>query len=183
MPDPNQLESFVSAARRMGGAYGTAWIDGIQQTDVIQVQAGITIGRSDVPLVGQRRVGFKATSISPDGTLSTQKIDDRWELFVYNQTAISDEDRIAARDAGNFDIADPTFSLKLVLNDPQAYGRSAWQLDGCRLWAYNLGSGITDETVGREYPLTWDNERPIDAFEIQRGSTKVQKYLGGAKVG
>ena len=175
----NQLESFVSAARRMSGAYGSAWIDGVLQTDVLEVVAGIEIGRTDVILVGQRRVGFKATRITPDGTLRVQKIDGRWENFVYKTTAISDEARIAARDAGNYDLADPTFDLKLVLNDPQGYGREAWQLGKCRIWSYSMGPGQTDDTIEREYPLTWETEKPIDLFELQAGGVKKVKYQGG----
>lgn len=183
MAEPNQLESFVSAARRMGGAFGQAWRDGVMQTDVLEVQAGVEVGRADILLVGQRRMGHKMTRITPDGTLRTQKIDSRWELFVYNQTAMSDDQRRAYRDAGQMDLADPTFSLKLVLDDPTGYGREAWQLDGCRIWSFNMGSSQADDSIEREYPLTWENERPIEAFEIQRGGVKVPKYLGGQKVG
>lgn len=174
-----QLESFVSAARRMGGAYGLAFIGGVAQTDILEVAANVEMGRADVLLVGQRRTGQKMTRISIDGTLSTQKIDDRWELFVYNMTSISDVARIAARDAGNLDLADPTFDLKLSIDDPQAYGRSSWQLNRCRIWSYSMGSSQSDDTIEKQYPLTWESEAPIEAFEIHTGGVKVQKYLGG----
>jgi hypothetical protein len=156
----NQLEAFVSALRRMGGMYGGAWIGGVLQTDVLEVTAGIEIGREEVILVGRNATGYKPGRSTREGTVRTQKIDTRWELFVYNQlTERRDQTSTAPR----------TFSMKLTIQDPDAYGREAWQLDGCQLWRMQLGSSQADGAMEREYPMTWEVEMPLQAFRVDPG--------------
>jgi hypothetical protein len=173
----NQLESFVSALKRMGGGYGSAWRDGVMQTDVVGVTAGIEIGRAEVQLVGQNAVGYKPTRASREGTVRTQKIDSRWDLFVWQFLGQSLEERRAVR--GTPEATLRTFSMKVAIDDPDAYGYEAWQLDGCQIWRMQLGSEQGDEVIEREYPLTWEKETPLSTFEVRPGGIVVPVHSVG----
>jgi hypothetical protein len=39
-------------------------------------------------------------------------------------------------------------------------------LENCQIWRMPLGFSITDDIIDREFPLTWENERPLDAFSV-----------------
>lgn len=173
----NQLEQYVSALRRMGGGYASAWIGGVMQTDVIEVTAGIEIGRAEVMLVGQNQLGYKPTRSAREGTLRTQKIDSRWELFTYQFLAQSLEERRAKR--GTPEATLRTFSLKVAIDDPDGYGYEAWQLDGCQIWRMQLGAALNDETIEREYPVTWERETPLSTFEVRPGGVVVPIHTSG----
>lgn len=172
-----QLEQFVSALRRMGGGYASAWRDGVLQTDVVEVSGNVEIGRTEVMLVGQNQLGYKPTRVSREGTLRVQKIDTRWELFVYQFLAQSLEERRAQR--GTPEATLRTFSLKVAIDDPDAYGYEAWQLDGCQIWRMPMGASLADETIEREYPLTWERETPLNTFELRQGGLVVPVHTTG----
>jgi hypothetical protein len=55
--------------------------------------------------------------------------------------------------------------LQLEFDDPDALGYEAWQLDGVVIWRLPLGFSITDDLVNREFPITWESERPVAHFE------------------
>ena len=95
------------------------------------------------------------------------KVDARWELEVYQFLSQGLEDRRAARNAGN-PILRP-FNLVLEFDDPDALGEEKWQLENCLIWRMPLGFSITDDIVDREFPLTWERERPLKAFVAQKG--------------
>jgi hypothetical protein len=172
MADAHQLESFVDAGKRMGGMFASVYKDSVLQTDIPGIALTVTVARIDIPLVGQDSVGHKRGRVTREGTLSVQKIDSRWELFVWNFLTTSHRDQRT-----------PSFDLKLSIDDPDAYGVEAWQLYGCQLWSYSMGAAITDDQIGRDYPMTWAREEPIDAFEVQAGGTVVQKFSNGSPTG
>lgn len=171
-------QSFKDALKRYGGMYGEAWDgNGNCLYEAVEVGAAKDIGRIEVPLVGTTRVGFKRGRESNEGSLRVQKIDAKWELFVWKFTSQSLRQRREAR--GTPDAGIPTFTLKLVHDDPDAGGREVWQLDGCQIWRLTLGISITDDIVEREYPLTWEEEYPLEAYEYDAQGNIVPKYTVG----
>lgn len=173
----NQLEQYVSALRRMGGAYCSAWMDGVMQTDVIETSAGIEVGRAEVMLVGQDGIGYKPTRIGREGTIRTQKIDTRWELFTYQFFSQTLEERRAKR--GTPEATLRTFQLKVAIDDPDGYGYEAWQLNGCQIWRMQIGGALNDEILEREYPLTWESETPLSTFKVTPGGVVVPVHSVG----
>lgn len=162
------------AKNRFAGAWGSAWdAQGNLIAEAVQVDAPVEIGRVDVNIVGTQDVGFKQGRNSREGTMSCQKIDANWELKVFALLSRSLKSRRDARD-GKGPAFDPTFSLVLKWDDPEALGAEKWQLSGVRIWRLPLGYNAQDDgAVINEYPITWEDEQPLQAFVAQRDSSGV----------
>lgn len=161
------------------GMYGSAWRDGQQLADVIEFQGNAAINRVDVALVGTERTGHKPGRQTREGTMRVQKRDAKWEMEVYQFLSQSLQQRRDARDAGQ-PMMRP-FSLVLEYDDPYALGRERWQLDGVLIWQLPLGYAITTDEVDIEFPVTWETERPLEAFKkaVGPGGVPVPNWYVG----
>lgn len=157
-------DSFSEALRRVGGMYGSAWRDGVMLAEAVEVTGTVEIGRIEVPLVGQTKQGYKPGRESREGTIRVQKVDSSWEREVWQFLTQSLDERRSNRGSANASIRE--FSLKIALDDPDAYGYEAWQLNGCKIWRLPLGFSITDEIIDREFPLTWESETPLSTYVV-----------------
>lgn len=157
---------FVQAVERFGGMYGSAFKDGVELLDAIEVGGATDIQRIDMALVGRTDTGRKPGRESSEGTLRIQKFDSYWEIFVHEFLNTNLETRRANRGTAKAGLR--TFDLKVQYDDPETQGKEVWQLEGCQIWRLSLGFSIQDELVEREYPLTWQNARPIETFTIDR---------------
>lgn len=155
------MAGVTEALRRFGGMYGSAWRDNVQLSEAITVTGNVAINRIEVPLVGQTKTGYKPGRETREGTLTIQKIDARWELEIFRFLNASLAARRAARGTPQATLR--TFDIKLEIDDPEA-GYEAWQLENCQIWQMPLGFSITDDIITREFPLTWESERPLAAF-------------------
>lgn len=166
---------------RFAGRWGSAWdASGNLIAEMVEVASPTELGRINVPLVGTGRTGHKQGEETREGTLRVQKIDSTWELRVYRLLSQTLPERRAARD-GRAPRFNPEFTIVLKWDDPEALGIERWQLDGCRIWRLPLGFNIADELVEREYPLTWEAERPLTAFRLRAGAgAPAAEYLIGA---
>lgn len=148
---------------RVGGMYGSAWRDGVQLTEAVDVQVTVEIARIDMPLVGTTKTGYKPGRETREGTLNLQKIDTRWEMEVFSFLTQSLAERRAARGTASAGLR--PFQLQLEWDDPDALGFEKWQLEGCLLWRLPLGFAITDDIRALEFPLTYEKETPLAHFE------------------
>lgn len=171
--------AFIEAAARTGGMYGSAFKDGVELLDTIEVSGAEDIQRIDVPLVGRTRVGYKAGRESAEGTLRVQKFDSSWELFIQDFLSISLAERRARRGTPQAKLR--TFDLKVQYDDPDTGGKEVWQLEGCQIWRRTLGFDIGAEIVEREYPLTWEQARPLETYVIDRltGVSQIVHSING----
>jgi hypothetical protein len=158
----SQVQSVNEGLWRFGGMYGSAWRDGKLLSETVELVAAVEINRLDVVLAGTTKSGYKPGRETREGTLRVQKLDTKWELEVYQFLNTSLEQRRRNRDAGRPSLR--PFQLQMEFDDPDALGFEAWQLEGCLLWRLPLGFAVTDDTVEREYPLTWERELPLSAF-------------------
>lgn len=158
------MAGVTDALRRMGGMYGSAWRDNIQLADVVEVSGAVEINRIEVPLVGQTKQGYKPGRESREGTLRVHKIDDKWQLEIFGFLSQSLAARRAARGTPAATLR--TFDLKLEVDDPEAYGLSAWQLENVQIWRMPVGFAITDDIMDLEFPITWESETPLNAFTV-----------------
>jgi hypothetical protein len=166
----SEANNFANALRRMGGMWGSAWDEaGSMLTDVVRVTATTARNRIEVPLVGQQRVGYKPGRITNEGSIAFQKIDTGWELRVYNALTLDVNELRRLRDAGQFGDLDGTFSLKLVEDDPHAFGKEVWQLRGCQIWQMELTMDTAEDFKQRELPLTYESVSPIRTFRVEGG--------------
>jgi hypothetical protein len=170
-------EAFANALRRYGGMWGSAWRDGRMLTDVVQVTGTTQRGRIEIPLVGQQRVGYKPGRLSSEGSIAFQKISTDWELDVYNAITIDVDELRRRRDAGQFGTLDGTFDLQLKHDDPHAFGKEVWVLEGCMIWQLDVGINVTDEFIQREIPLTYDRATPIRTFRVVDGLVQTVHSL------
>lgn len=172
-------ETFANALRRFGGMWGSAWRDGRMLTDVVQVTGTTQLGRIEVPLVGQQRIGYKPGRKSSEGSIVFQKVDTGWELDVFNAMTMGVDALRAARDAGNYGELDGTFDLLLKNDDPHAYGKEVWRLIGCQIWQLDVGINITDDFIQREIPMTYDEAVPVRSFRVVDGVVQPVDTLAG----
>ena len=103
---------FVEAIERIGGMYGSAFKDGVELLDAVEVGGATDIQRIDMPMVGRTRVGYKPGRESSEGTLRIQKFDAMWEMFVYKFLSQSLAERRAQR--GTQYTTNRIFNLVLV---------------------------------------------------------------------
>lgn len=176
--------SSVSGATDSGlfvfsGMHGSAWRDGKQLADVIEAAGQVDINRIDLPIVGQTRLAHKPGRETREGTIRVQKRDASWEMEVYNFLSQNVDDLRKARDAGNPRMR--PFSLILEYDDPYALGRERWQLDGVLIWRLPLGFSIGDDAVEREFPITWETERPLETFrkDVGPGGVAIPNWYIG----
>lgn len=155
------MAGITEALRRFGGMYGSAWRDNVQLSEAVTVAGNVAINRIEVPLVGQTKTGYKPGRETREGTLTIQKIDARWELEIFRFLNASLAARRAARGTPQATLR--TFDIKLELDDPEA-GYEAWQLENVQIWQMPIGFSITDDIISREFPITWESERPLSAF-------------------
>lgn len=164
--------SFNEALRRMGGMYGEAYRDGRLLSEAVEVTGATEINRIEVPLVGTTKVGYKPGRETREGTIRIQKIDTSWELELQLFLSTGLAERRAARGTPAATLR--PFSIVVKIDDPDAYGVESWQLDGCLLWRRQFGFSITDDILEREYPLTWENEIPLNTFTVdEQGSVTI----------
>lgn len=159
---------------RVGGMYGAALRNGKVLSEAVEVQATIAINRIEVPLVGTTKTGYKPGRETREGTITIQHIDDTWEMEIYQFLSQGLAARRAARGSG-VPLLRP-FQLQLEFDDPDALGYELWQLEGCLLWQMDLGFNITDDIVQRQFPLTWESEKPIAHYE-QTGNINASTGL------
>lgn len=180
MPAPPPASSTVNEGLfRFSGMYGEAWRDGVLLMEVTEVSGNVAVNRIEVPLVGRTRTGYKPGRETREGTLTVQKIDTKWEMEVYQYLSQSLEQRRANRDAGQANLR--PFTLLLEYDDPDALGREKWRLDGVLLWQMPIGFSIGDDLVNREFPITWESESPLIAFQAGAGpnGVPVANYYDG----
>lgn len=159
--------------KRFGGMYGSAWQDGVQLLEVAEVTPSIEINRIEVPLVGSTKTGYKTGRETREGTLNVQKIDSRWEKFIFQFLNSSLAQRRAKRGTPEATLRE--FTLKLEYDDPDTPRKEVWQLEGCKVWRMQPGAfSITDDYVQREYPLTWEAEEPIETWQYDRLTGNVE---------
>jgi hypothetical protein len=156
------VSSVNEGLYRFGGMYGAAYRDQQLLAEAVEVTGAVEINRIEVPLVGQTKQGYKPGRESREGSIRIQKMDTKWELEIFQFLSQGLAQRRANRDAGVPSLR--PFSLVLEYDDPDALGVERWQLDGCLIWRMPLGFSIGDDIVDREFPLTWEDERPLKAF-------------------
>lgn len=155
------MAGILDAMRRYGGMYGSAFRNERELAEVVEVSGAVEINRVEIPLVGQTKQGYKPGRESREGSIRIHKIDTFWEIEIYQWLSQG----LATRRA-NRDPAARQFDLKLQVNDPEAYDVESWLLSGCMIWRLPLGFSITDDIIDREFPFTWESEKPVDAFVV-----------------
>lgn len=168
-----QAPNVAEALLRMGGMYGSAWRDGVMLAEVVNVTANVDIARIEVPIVGSTRNGHKAGRETREGTIDIQKIDAKWENEIWTFMSASLEERRRLRDDPSSSAAARTFDLHLKQDDPDALGLEEWVLYQCQLWSLPLGIAIADDTIDRQYTLTWESEELLHGFVAQRSGNTV----------
>jgi hypothetical protein len=147
---------------RMGGMYGSAWRDGVQLAEAVEVTANVEVNRIEIPIVGQTRQGYKPGREAREGTMRVQKIDSAWQLELWNFLSMNLQTRRALR--GTAQGALRPFQLQIEIDDPDALDTEKWQLDGVLIWRMSIGFSITDDIMDTELPITWESEKPLSAF-------------------
>lgn len=172
------MPGVQDALHRFGGMYGSAYRNGFQLAEAVEVMGNVAVARIEVPMVGVTKQGYKAGRETREGTMRVQKIDSSWELEIYEFLSQS-----LAQRRLNRGTSVRTFSLKLENDDPEAYDKEQWQIDGVQIWQMPLGFSITDDIVNREFPITWAAETPLHVFQVDRTTGAVTDRTPTATLG
>jgi hypothetical protein len=176
-PDVNLNESLWRFSGQSGRALD---LNGNLLHEVVTVDATVQVDRVNVPLAGSRRTGHKPGRLTREGTLTVQKLDTAWEMSIYNWLSQTAEQ--LRQNRGTALAFMRPFSVILDHSDETALGYEQWQLDGCLIWALPMGMNIGDDIVQREFPLTWEAERPLHAFQrtgaVDANGVPAVTYVG-----
>lgn len=154
---PGPTANLKPSQRRSGRA-GTVWINGRMHGEIVAVEWGREAEQVAVAQPGKWQDGAKPGGEAARGTFRYQDVDDRWRLFVYRFfKARREGDRAAAEF--------PTFDIITKIDDIGAPMATRWLLEGCQLFQYDGGSSQDDDILIRDVPFTFENDRPLDAFE------------------
>ena len=135
------------------GSKGQLYIDGILWADVKSVEAISTINRESVQMAGSYDEDSKVTSISSEGS------------FVIHKVYSREIDFINAFKKG----IDKRFSLYVVLDDPDAYGRESTRIDNCWLNEITVAQFEVGAMLEREFPFgyTLDSVDQQESIAVQ----------------
>lgn len=166
---------------RYGGMHGRVLdLNGNLLHEAIEVSAEVQVDRINVALAGTTRTGYKPGRETREGSITVQKLDTAWEMNLYRWTSMTADQRRNAR--GSALALMRPFSLIIEHADPGALGYEQWQLDGCLIWSYNIGMNIGDDIRQNQYPLTWERETPLHAFErtgaLDADGLPAVRYVG-----
>lgn len=154
---PGPTANLKPSQRRSGRA-GTVWINGRMHGEIVAVEWGREAEQVAVAQPGKWQDGAKPGGEAARGTFRYQDVDDSWRLFVYRFfKARREGDRAAAEF--------PTFDIITKIDDIGAPMASRWLLEQCQLFQYDGGSSQDDDILIRDVPFTFENDRPLDAFE------------------
>lgn len=151
---------------RFGGMHGRV----LDQTgkllhEAVQLTADVNIAKITVALAGTDRTGFKPGRQTREGTLTVQKLDTAWEMNIYRWMRLTLDEQRAQRAAGQGEGLMRPFTLLIVNDDPGALDYEEWQIDGCLIWQMSIGMNIGEDLMQKQIPITWQQERPLHAFE------------------
>lgn len=179
MPTPSAASHVSEGLYRFSGMYGSAWRDGKQLAEVIDLTGEVQVAQIAVPLVGQTREGHKPGRETRSGTFTVQKIDAKWEMEIWSFLSQNLAQRRKNRDKGIPNLR--PFQLQYEYDDPDALGIEKWVLDGCLLWNLPLGFNIGNDVVNTQFTFTWEKETPLYAFTTKQsgnGTPAASWYKG-----
>jgi hypothetical protein len=143
---------------RYGGMFGRVLdLNGNLIHEAVELQAEVQVDRITVPLAGTPRQSHKPGRETREGSLVVQKLDTAWEMSLWRW--------IDQRGGRGTSALQRPFSLIIEHADPGALGYEQWQIDGCLIWSMPIGMNIGDDIRQSQFPLTWERETPLHAFE------------------
>lgn len=127
----------LAGNKQITGSFGQLFLDGTLMADVSSIEAKSTINRETVQMAGSLDEDSKITSISSEGSFVVKK--------VYSREI----DFINAFKEGR----DKRFSLYVVLDDPDAFGRESTRIDNCWLNEVTVAQFELGAVLEREFPF------------------------------
>lgn len=132
------------------GSFGELYINDEFMTNIQEVSAQITIDRQDIMLAGSRRVGYKYTSVTGEGSMRGYRVTSLMARRIAN---VMRDDR-ARQWSG---------TIRVKLNDPEIIQVTAGtpqyeeiELTGCKWWGVNLGWAV-NQIIEEDTPFTFQN--------------------------
>lgn len=156
MPNVGPTANLPGTARRRGRS-GTAWRDSKMLGEVTAVDWDVELEQIDVLIPGSWRNEQIAGAETRRGTYRHQDVDDRFKLEVWRY--------IDARRRGDRTATIPNFNLVTKIDDTNAPDYTQWALIGCQLFSYSGGYSNEDDLLNREVPFTFQDDKPLHAFE------------------
>jgi len=161
MPNPGQLTPEYTIL----GSFGELYDENDHFMSHIQeVSAQITIDRQDIMMSGSRRVGYKYTAVTGEGTMRGFRVTSRMARLIAN---VMVDDR------------SPQYVGKITikLNDPEIIGGQYERVEliGCKWWGVNLGWAV-NQIIEEDTPFTFQKINwlaSIDGTTSESGGNMV----------
>lgn len=165
MPNVGPTANLPARARRLGRG-GTCFRDGKMLGEVTAVEWDVEADQIEVLIPGSWRTEFVPGGEARRATLRMQDVDDRWRIEVYRF--------FKARREGNFAAQPPVFDLTTKLVGGPA--ETQWMLIGCQLFGYSGGYSNEDDLLGRELAMTFNDDKPLNAYEYTGSGEAVSIF-------
>lgn len=137
----------------INGQYGEMWHEGVWQTNVTGVEAGVEINKEEITRAGTRWIGHKTTSLTGSGTISGYKVTSNWVVLIGS----------VAGDRGKPFVTE----LIVKLDDPEAFGAYRVRLKGVQFDSIPLLNYEVGSLVEEEMPFTFTGYDILDTFTGQ----------------
>jgi hypothetical protein len=142
----------LSSDRVINGSFGKVYLqDGRWLANIQRVEARIAIERREIRPPGTRETGYKAMNTTGEGTLSGFKVNSFWvrEIGRYQREPRSKH---------------PRYTLRYVLDDPDAFGQEEIELKYVKFWEAPLGY-TANEILEESVPFTFQNHNLLQCSD------------------
>lgn len=157
MPSGTMRSEFA-----INGTYGTLIVNGVTISEIQRVEGSIRINRRDLNVAGHLGQRYKMMTHSGEGSMSYVKVTSRW------LKEISRPFRESGQTPG-------IFTLRYLLDDPEALGNEEVVLGGVRFWEVPFGFNVND-IIEESISFTFESMRIIQ--EITGDPTVAQIAAG-----
>jgi len=159
---PGQLQPEFTILGSFGELYDP---DGNFLSNIQEVSAQITIDRQDIMMSGSRRVGYKYTSVTGEGTMRGFRV----SSLMARRIALTMSDDRAPQWVGDIivKLGDPEIQPAPGTTTPQV---ERIKLKRCKWWGVNLGWAV-NQIVEEDTPFTFQDIEWLNAITGTESAT------------
>lgn len=134
----------------INGTFGQLFRDNVWLVNVQEVQAKLTVDKTEIRMAGKRGYGYKMMGTKGDGTITQFKVTSAFLALI----------------AGPFQgsrVPLTVVTLNVKLDDVEALGAEWLTLDRVKFWEINFGYKV-NEIVSESIPFTFEGLEIIKAI-------------------
>lgn len=142
----------LNVDRVINGSFGKLYLNhDTWLANVQRLEGRITIDRREIRPAGTRELGYKAMGTAGEGTITSLRVTSLWirQVGEYQRTPRSKH---------------PSYVLRYVLDDPDAFGQEEIELTGVKFWEVPIGYQV-NEILEEGVPFTFQNHNLLQCID------------------